>query len=168
VVAAAKLADVKVSITGPSHAADSATFSETIKVTNAGPATATSVITGLVAPNSLTVTSTGGGSKLGSAIYWTAPSITAGQSVTYTVTFKVAANARGSALIAVAAASTQIKDPDYANNAAATTVALGPTNGQISAFTARAQYNPLATGKQIITRLEHRTLDPKRAPHRRT
>jgi hypothetical protein len=168
VVAVAKLADVKVSITGPSHAADGATFSETVKVSNAGPAPATSVITGLVIPNGLTATNTGGGGKLGSAIYWTAGSIAAGQSVTYTVTLKVAANARGSALIPVASASTQVKDPDYANNAATTTVTLGSTSGSTSQFhselRARAQRNPLATGNRIITRLEHRTLSSRHAP----
>jgi len=168
VVAVAKLADVKVSIAGPSHAADGATFSETVKVSNAGPAPATSVITGLVIPNGLTATNTGGGGKLGSAIYWTAGSIAAGQSVTYTVTLKVAANARGSALIPVASASTQVKDPDYANNAATTTVTLGSTSGSISQFhselRARAQRNPLATGNRIITRLEHRTLSSRHAP----
>jgi Domain of unknown function DUF11/Bacterial Ig domain len=168
VVAVAKLADVKVSITGPSHAADGATFSETVKVSNAGPAPATSVITGLVIPNGLTATNTGGGGKLGSAIYWTAGSIAAGQSVTYTVTLKVAANARGSALIPVASASTQVKDPDYANNAATTTVTLGSTSGSTSQFHSelrtRAQRNPLATGNRIITRLEHRTLSSRHAP----
>jgi hypothetical protein len=164
VAAAAKLADLKASITGPSHAADGATFSETIKVTNAGPAAATSAVTGLVIPNGLTATNLGGGGKLGPAIYWTAPSIAAGQTVTYTVTFKVAGNARGNVLIAVATASTQIKDSNYANNAAATTVTLGSGTTKIGAF-ARAKRNLFASGKQIITRLEHRTLGSKHAPH---
>jgi uncharacterized repeat protein (TIGR01451 family) len=166
VVAVAKLADLKASISGPTHAADGATFSETIKVTNAGPAAATSVITGLVIPNGLTATNTGGGGKLGPAIYWTAPSVAAVRPVTYTVTFKVAGDARGNVLIAVATASTQIKDSNYGNNAAATTVTLGSGTTKISAF-ARAKRNPFASGKQIITRLERRTLGSKHAPHHR-
>ncbi len=124
VVAAAKLADVKVSITCPGHAADGSTFSEAIKVSNAGPAAATSVITGLIVPKGLSARSTGGGRNWGSEIYWTAPSIASGASVMYTITFEVAVKARGNVLIAVAAASTQIKDPNYHNNAAATVVTL--------------------------------------------
>jgi Domain of unknown function DUF11 len=126
------------------------------------------VITGLVIPNGLTAINTGGGGKLGPAIYWTAQSIAAGQTVAYTVTFKVAGSARGTVLIAVATASTQIKDSndsDYGNNAAATTVTLGPDTPKISAF-ARASRNPFASDTQIITRLEHRTLGSKYAPQR--
>src|SRR5882724_6642966 len=47
------------------------------------------------------------------------------QSVTYTITFKVAAKARGTALIAAATASPKVADPKPLNNAALITVKLG-------------------------------------------
>jgi hypothetical protein len=47
------------------------------------------------------------------------------QSVTYTITFKVAAKARGTVLIAAATASPKVADPKPLNNAALITVKLG-------------------------------------------
>jgi len=158
VVAVAKLADLKVSLSGPAEAADGATFTEAVKVTNAGPAAATDVLTGLVVPNSLTATATGGGSRLGPAIYWTDPSIAAGQSVSYSVTLKVAAGAHANAAITAAVASTQVKDPNYLNNAAVTIVALGSASGTAAEHQALRQANPPMTQRAIIYDLEHRTL----------
>ena len=165
----AHLADLSVSITGASKAADGASFSEAVKVANAGPAAATGVITGLVVPNGLTVTGAGGGSRLGPAIYWSDGSIASGASVTYTVTLKVNAGARGSVLIGAATASTQVKDPDYLNNAAVTVVALGSGSAPAtSADHAGAKRDRLATGRELVSRLEHRTLGRHAArPERR-
>jgi uncharacterized repeat protein (TIGR01451 family) len=118
VVAVPGLADVKAAIGTVTSAADGSTFSETVTVSNAGPAAATNVVTGLVVPAGLTVTNTGGGSTLGPAVYWTDSSIAAGARVTHTVTFSVAATALGTAVIAVATTSLQVPDPNYANNAA--------------------------------------------------
>ncbi len=94
-----------------SSASGGSSLTATVKTSNLGPAAATNVITALVIPNGVTVTSTGGGSRFGSAIYWTDSSIASGASVTHTVTFKVATNAHGNVLIPAAAASTQVKDP---------------------------------------------------------
>jgi hypothetical protein len=45
--------------------------------------------------------------------------------VTYSVTFKVASNVNTKAVIAVAAASLSVFDPNLANNAAITSIRLG-------------------------------------------
>jgi hypothetical protein len=166
VLAVAKLADLGVTISGPGNAADGSTLTEKVTVANAGPAAATSVITGLIVPHGLTATSTGGGKSVGSVIYWTTPSIAAGTSVTYTVAFKVAKNARGNVLIAAASASTQVKDPNYNNNAAARVVALGSRTASATETRARTQRNPFAIGQRIITRLERLTR-PHRPPRHR-
>jgi hypothetical protein len=157
VVAVARSADLSATITGSSHAADGARFTEKVTVSNAGPAAATNVITGLVVPRGLTVTSAGGGSRLGPAVYWKAASIAPRSSVTYTIGFQAASDARGNAVIAIAAASTDIKDPDYANNADAITITLGAGTRTIRRFHA-APHNPLALGGRLVTRLEHRAL----------
>jgi Domain of unknown function DUF11 len=168
VVAVAHLADVRVAIGNVTSAKDGSTFSETVTVANAGPAVATDVVTGLVVPAGLTVTSTGGGSTLGPAVHWTNNSIAAGASVTHTVTFKVAANARGTAVIAAAAASLQVPDPNYANNAAAIAVGLGPSTMHAALSRAarlHSVHDPLAVGGRLLARLRHRTLaklEPRR------
>jgi hypothetical protein len=167
VVAVVRSADLGATITGSNHAADGARFTEKVTVSNAGPAAATNVITGLVVPRGLTVTSTGGGSRLGPAVYWNAASIAPRSSVTYTVGFQAASDARGNAVIAVAAASTQVKDPDYANNGAAITITLGPSTGTTRPSRA-ASANPFALGGRLVTRLKHRALPGPRAlgaPH---
>jgi hypothetical protein len=157
VVAVARSADLSATITGSSHAADGARFTEKVTVSNAGPAAATNVITGLVVPRGLTVTSAGGGSRLGPAVYWKAASIAPRSSVTYAIGFQAASDARGNAVIAIAAASTEIKDPDYANNADAATITLGAGTRTIRRSHATPQ-NPLALGRRLVTRLEHRAL----------
>lgn len=58
-------------------------------------------------------------------VSWTAASLGTNQSVTYTITFKVAAKARGTALIAAATASPKVADPKPLSNAALITVKLG-------------------------------------------
>jgi uncharacterized repeat protein (TIGR01451 family) len=162
VVAAARLADLGATISGPSHVADGAKFTVKLKVSNAGPAPATNVLSGLVVPRGLTVTSAGGGSRLGQAVYWKAASIAPKSSVAYTIGFQTASNARGNAVIAVAAASTAIKDPDYGDNAAAITVTLGPGTGATGRSQA-ASHNPLGLGGRLVGRLEHRALVGPRA-----
>ncbi len=152
-------ADVSVSVTGPGRAADRSSFTEVLRVSNAGPAAATGVITGLVIPSGVSITSTGGGSRLGSAVYWTDPSIAAGASVTYTVALKTSATAHGTVVFAAASASTQVKDPNYANNAAVNTVALGPALARSGAVIARsAADGRLALGSRLVGRLTHHTL----------
>jgi hypothetical protein len=76
--------------------------------------------------------------------------------VTYTVTFKVTTTAHGNVLIPAAAASTQVKDTNYANNAAAVIVTLGSSTPHASQ--AGNQTNPLATGQSITSHLGEKTL----------
>ena len=152
-------ADVSVSVTGPAKAADGSSFTELVTVRNAGPAPATGVITGLVIPSRVSVTSTGGGSKLGPAVYWTDPSIAAGASVTYTITLKTSATAHGTVLFAAASASTQVTDPNYANNGAVNTVTLGSAPARSGAVITRsAADGRLALGSRLVGRLAHHTL----------
>jgi Domain of unknown function DUF11 len=75
------------------------------------------VLTGLVVPPQLQVTSAPGSARVGPAVYWTDSSLAAGKTVTYTITIKAAAKARGVAAIPVAAGSTQGRDPNPLNNA---------------------------------------------------
>jgi Domain of unknown function DUF11 len=145
---ASKLADLAIAISGPARAADGSTFAETVTVTNHGPASAGEVLTALQVPNGLSVASTGGGTRIGGVVYWTAGSIADGAKLTYTVTVKVSAHANGTVLIPVGTASISNPDPNYANNAAATTVRLGPATGQ-AGHAATAYRNPLALGNRL-------------------
>lgn len=106
-------------------AADGSTFTETVTVTNHGQWPATSVRTAVTVPSQLTVTADPGGTKTGPVVSWTDASLGVNQSVTYTITFKVAAKARGTALIAAATASPKVADPKPLNNVALITVKLG-------------------------------------------
>jgi hypothetical protein len=158
---ASKLADLAIAISGPARAADGSTFAETVTLTNHGPASAGEVLTALQAPNGVTVASTGGGARIGGVVYWTAGSIADGAKLSYTVTFNVSAHASGTVLIPVGAASLSNLDPNYANNAAATTVTLGPATGHA----ARAHRNPFALGSRLpayLVKLAH----PKHHTHR--
>jgi len=125
ITSASKLADLSITISGPSSAADGSSFSEQVTVKNVGPANAGNVLSVMLVPNGTTVTSTGGGSLGFGEVYWTASQIKTGAKVTYTVTFKVSAHASGHVLISAATASLVNPDPSYANNATATTVTLG-------------------------------------------
>ncbi len=117
--APAKKADLRVTLTGPSQLSKNQTGSYTVTVRNLGPDTASGVLTSLVLPcNLVSVTSTGGGKRVGSLVIWPVVStLAAGSSVTYTVT--VQATAKGSGVVAAGAASLRTGDPVLANNAAA-------------------------------------------------
>ena len=79
----------------------------------------------MAVPGQLTVTAAPGGRKAGPVVTWADASLRAGQSVTYTITFKVAARARGTVVIAAVASSQAVKDPRPANNTAVAAVRLG-------------------------------------------
>jgi hypothetical protein len=80
---------------------------------------------GEIVPSRLSVTSSPGASEIHSILYWTDPLLAYGAPhLTYTVTFKVASNARGNAYIGVAAFSAT-PDPNLLNNVALTAVKLG-------------------------------------------
>jgi len=132
-------ADLRATITGATKAADGTSFTETVKVVNAGPAPATTVITGLTVPKGVTVTGTGGGTSAGGVVYWTDPSLASGASVSYTVTLKVAAKTNETVVVGAATASTQVKDPNLANNVAGIEVTLGSGSGHVEQSRMRAE-----------------------------
>lgn len=150
----ANLADLKVSISGPSSAANGSSFSEVVTVADTGPAPTKDVITALLVPRGVSITSTGGGTLIGAALDWSEGSILPGAGDVYTVTFKVSSTARGSVAIPVGAASLLTPDPNYANNAAITTVALGQTHTAAVARAVRTTRDPFAIGKRLVRRLE--------------
>ena len=155
ITSASKLADLSVAISGPSSAADGSSFSDQVTVKNAGPANAGNVQTVVLVPGGVTVTSTGGG-KLGlGVVYWTASEINAGSKVTYTVTFKVSAHASGKVLIPAATVSFANPDPNYANNAAASTITLGSPKARNAS--ARQARNPLKVGNRLPALLKELT-----------
>lgn len=160
VTAAPKLADLKISIAGPKSVPTGTSFTEKVTVANAGPAAATSVITALGVPAGLTITNAGGGAAVHSVIYFTAASIPRSGSVSYQVTLKAGANARGTVLLAAATASTRIPDPNYFNNATAAAVALGGQAGRSGLSLARTSVRrgPYRLGRALGTALAQRRL----------
>jgi hypothetical protein len=121
---AAVKADLKVALSVPARAADGASVTETVTVTNQGPATASKVGTALTEAGGLTVTNAGGAKVTGPVLTWTTASLAPGASETFTVTVQVAAHAHGTVLIAAGALSAT-PDPNLLNNAAAAKIALG-------------------------------------------
>jgi hypothetical protein len=167
VMTASKLADLSVQIGGPASAADGTSFNETVTVHNAGPATAGYVLSALVVPAGVSVTSTGGGSEVLGVVYWTAAQINANSTVTYTLTFKVAAKVQGTVLIPAATVSLQNPDPNYANNVASTTIRLGSSGMQANIV--RHLQNPIPAGKGLaayLLRLTHLHHAERRPDHR--
>jgi len=117
-------ADLQVTIHAPAQAADGASVTETVTVTNAGPATATKVVTAMVEPSVLTVTNAGGAKVAGPLLTWSTATLAPGASVTFTITAKVGPRARGITLVAVGAASAT-PDPHLLNNGAVASIRLG-------------------------------------------
>lgn len=117
-------ANLSVAVTGPPTAAPGTSFTETITVTDHGPSPATDIVTALIVPKGLTVTSAGDAATLGARLHWDDRTLAAGAKVTYTVTFEVGTDAPSTAYMAAATASQNVPDPHPANNVAATTVVL--------------------------------------------
>ena len=118
-------ADVRMSITGASKAAVGTTFSETVNVANAGPSSATAVVSGLTVPSGVSVVNTGGGRLVGRIVTWNDPTLATGASVSHVVTFRVNPHTNRTVVVGGSAASLKVKDPNYANNVAAVFVRLG-------------------------------------------
>ena len=150
ITTASKLADLSITMSGPTSAADGSSFTEKVTVKNAGPANAGNVLTTVIVPTGLTVTNTGGGQLVAGTTYWTANQIAAGGQASYTVTFKVGAHAGGTALIPAGTASLANPDPNYANNVTATTVRLGAAGPQAQVARLR---NPLPRNQRLAAYL---------------
>jgi hypothetical protein len=93
----------------------------TITVGNAGPSAAAKTGTALLIPRGWTVASPGGGTVIGKQlITFTAATLAAGGTITYTVTL-TAPPAKGPALLTAGVACT-VKDPNYRNNLTVTLI----------------------------------------------
>jgi Domain of unknown function DUF11 len=97
---------------------------ETVTVTNQGPATAGKVVTVLTEPPGLTVTNGGGARVTGPVLTWTTASLAPGASETFTATVQVGTHARGTVVVAAGVLSAT-PDPDLLYNAAASKIRLG-------------------------------------------
>jgi DNA-binding beta-propeller fold protein YncE len=118
-------ADVGLSISGPTGAADSSRFAETVAVTNHGPAAAVRTVTNLAVPAGLSVSAAPGATLRGGTLVWNDLSLGAGASVSHTVTFAVAADVHATETIGGATICTAAYDPNTADNAAVTSIRLG-------------------------------------------
>lgn len=120
----ANKADLAVKISVPARAADGSSITETITVTNNGPASATKVATSLAEPAGLVVTNRAGASGKGQVLTWTTASLAPQASVTFTVTAQVGSHARGVVVLAAGTLS-PTPDPHPLNNISLATVRLG-------------------------------------------
>jgi hypothetical protein len=110
-------ADLKVRLSMPSRANNGATLTQTVTVTNQGPAPATTQVTGLQEPSELAVINADGALVRGPLLTWSRTSLAPGASLTFTVTVQVTSNARGT-VQATAGVLSITTDPDLSNNSA--------------------------------------------------
>jgi Bacterial Ig-like domain (group 3)/Domain of unknown function DUF11/Glycine rich protein len=117
-------ADLEAGLSVLAQAADGSSLTETVTVTNQGPATTGKVVTLLTEPPGLTVTNGGGARVTGPVLTWTTASLAPGASETFTATVQVGTHARGTVVVAAGVLSAT-PDPDLLNNAAASKIRLG-------------------------------------------
>lgn len=111
-------ADLQVTITGPATLNRDASGEYTIKVTNRGPAAATSVLTGAAVSRGLTITAAPGGTVAYGAALWRAQSIAPGATVTYRFTARAGTTPTRAVIGAITLAATP--DSTWWNNITAT------------------------------------------------
>lgn len=109
-------ADLAVSMSAPTTLRPGGTGTIIVTVTDKGPGAASKVGTLLSVPDGLTITSAGGGTVRGRVDVFTAPSLSAGGKLTYTITVK-AGSARTRVLLATGTGSAT-RDPNLFNNIA--------------------------------------------------
>jgi len=117
-------ADLKVTLSVPAQAADGATVTQTITVTNQGPATASTEVTALQEPDELAVMDSDGALVRGPLLTWSMPSLAPGASRTFTVTVQVGARAHSTVTVNAGALSIT-PDPNMLNNLAIAQMRLG-------------------------------------------
>jgi hypothetical protein len=108
----------------PAQAASGATVTQTVTVTNQGPATASTEVTALSEPRELAVLDAGGALVRGPLLTWSMASLAVGASRTFTVTVQVASSARGTVQVNAGALATT-PDPSMFNNFAVGSIRLG-------------------------------------------
>lgn len=112
------VADLSARLTVPASAPAGSSFTATLTIASAGPATARQVASGLTLPKGLTITAAPGGavtSDRRSAGFLTS-SIAAGGAITYPVTITVDKSARGPYVVTAATGALSATDPDLRNN----------------------------------------------------
>jgi hypothetical protein len=117
-------ADLKVTLSAPAQAADGATVTQTVTVTNQGPATASTEVTALQEPAELAVMDSDGALVRGPLLTWSMPSLAPGASRTFTVTVQVGARAHSTVTVNAGALSIT-PDPNMLNNLAIAQMRLG-------------------------------------------
>jgi hypothetical protein len=117
-------ADLKVKLDMPSSAADGAVVTQTVTVTNMGPATANTEVTALNEPSQLAVLDADGALVRGPLLTWSMPSMAAGASMTFTVTVQVGAQDHETVQVNAGALSIT-PDPNMLNNIATDSIRLG-------------------------------------------
>jgi hypothetical protein len=117
-------ADLKVKLSMPSAAADGAIVTQTVTVTNMGPATANTEVTALNEPSQLAVIDADGALVRGPLLTWSMPTLAAGASNTFTVTVQVGAQDHETVQVNAGALSIT-PDPNMLNNLATGSIRLG-------------------------------------------
>jgi hypothetical protein len=108
-------ADLRVTLSIPSQAADGAIVTQKVTVTNQGPAAASTEVTALNEPPELAVIDAGGALVRGPLLTWSRDSLAAGASETFTVTVQVGARDHGTVMVDAGALSITA-DPNMLNN----------------------------------------------------
>jgi len=117
-------ADLKVTLSMPSAAADGAIVTQKVTVTNMGPATANTEVTALNEPSQLAVIDADGALVRGPLLTWSMPTLAAGASNTFTVTVQVGAQDHETVQVNAGALSIT-PDPNMLNNLATGSIRLG-------------------------------------------
>ena len=99
-------------------------MTQTVTVTNQGPATASTEVTALSEPHELAVIDADGALVRGPLLTWSRPSLAPGASKTFTVTVQVASHAHDTVQVNAGALSIT-PDPDMLNNFAVGQIRLG-------------------------------------------
>lgn len=111
-------ADLIATLTIPTSLRSGASAQVTLTVRNAGPRESRRVVSGIALPAGLTVTNGGGGTVTDGkrAVGWTAASIAANATATYTITVTADRSATGSRPVGGGVLSTATRDPNLGNN----------------------------------------------------
>lgn len=117
-------ADLKITLGVSARAGGRASSTETVTVTNRGPAKAAKVVTVLAEPFWLAVTAADGARVRGRMLTWDTASLAPGSAVTFAVTVRVSVYARGTVLV-TAETRSATPDPDPFNNIAVSRLRLG-------------------------------------------
>jgi len=117
-------ADLSVRLSMPAQASDGAIVTQTVTVTNQGPAAATSEVTALSEPDGLAVIDADGALVRGPLLTWSSPSLAPGTSKAFTVTVQVGLHVHRTVTVDAGAVSIT-PDPDMLNNLAVGQISLG-------------------------------------------